>query len=205
MVEQLSIRCSCGSMRGIANNLSPQTGTHLICMCDDCQAYAHYLGKADEILDANGGTEVFQVAPAQLTLTEGQEHLRCLRLTKKGLYRWYAGCCKTPFANTVGSAKMPFAGVFIRFFDFDHDANKQERVFGPIRARIQARFGTGTMPPDAHQRAPFGLIWRSIKLLYSGWRQGLHTPSPFFVHPSGEPVVDPYVLTPEERNSLRIS
>ena len=106
MSTEVPLKCSCGSVQGVARDVSPKTGNRLVCMCDDCQAYAHHLGRAEHILDRNGGTEVFQLTPSQLTLTEGREHLRCLRLKEKGLMRWYAGCCNTPVANTLASPGM---------------------------------------------------------------------------------------------------
>ena len=35
----------------------------MVCYCDDCQAFLHYLGRAD-LLDALGGTDIVQMAPA---------------------------------------------------------------------------------------------------------------------------------------------
>ncbi len=61
----IPLKCKCGALRGLANDVSPTTGKRIICLCDDCQAYAYYLGRP-EILDANGGTDVIPVAPARL-------------------------------------------------------------------------------------------------------------------------------------------
>ena len=72
----------------------------MLCYCSDCQAYLHYLDRAD-LLDAHGGSDVVQVAPSSLTFTQGEQHIKGLRLTETGLYRWYAGCCHTPLGNTM--------------------------------------------------------------------------------------------------------
>jgi Family of unknown function (DUF6151) len=62
------------------------------------------------ILDVHGATDVIQTSPAQLTLTQGQEFLACMRLTEKGLLRWYAACCSTPIGNTLPNYRMSFVG-----------------------------------------------------------------------------------------------
>lgn len=97
-------------MRGVALNVRPSSGNRLTCMCDTCQAYAHHLGQADKILDQYGGTDVFQMTPSQLSITEGIENLRCLRLEGRGVLRWYAGCCNTPVANTGHLPRCPLSG-----------------------------------------------------------------------------------------------
>ena len=107
----IPLKCSCGAMRGFVHDISSQRGHRTVCMCNDCQAYAHYLGQAITVLDANGGTDVVPVAPANLEITQGIENLKCLRLTEKGMLRWYAGCCNTPIANSAAISKIPFAGL----------------------------------------------------------------------------------------------
>lgn len=200
---ELSLRCACGQLRGEARGLRPDGVNRLVCMCEDCQAYAHHLGRADEVLDAHGGTEVFQITPSQIVLTEGTEHLRCLRLTPKGLVRWYAGCCKTPVANTVAWARMPFAGVVHAFIDPEVKGSTTEQVLGPILALTQARYAVGDPPTGAYQSAPFSLIVRTLRFFARGMVKGAHQPSPFFDSESGQPVVEPTVLSEQERESLR--
>jgi len=76
-----------------------------VCYCRDCQAFAHFLGKVDAILDERGGSEIIQVLPRNLTFTQGIELLACMRLTEKGLLRWYAACCNTPIGKHAGHAE----------------------------------------------------------------------------------------------------
>ena len=99
------LACSCGAVRGVLRNANARNGSRLVCMCDDCQTYAHHLGRAGDILDAHGGTEVYQTYPARLGFTQGSEPVRCLRLSPKGLMRWHTGCCRTPIGNTFASAE----------------------------------------------------------------------------------------------------
>ena len=112
--DKIEMACDCGALRGHGIDLNPGTGRHLICMCKDCQAFARFLGR-EEILDQNGGTEIFQITPAQIRLEAGLDHLAAMRLGPKGAVRWYASCCNTPIANTTHMPGIPFAGVFCTF------------------------------------------------------------------------------------------
>jgi hypothetical protein len=38
MSLDLPLRCRCGRMRGVANNVSPSSGFRFVCYCKDCQA-----------------------------------------------------------------------------------------------------------------------------------------------------------------------
>src|ERR1700761_995518 len=109
MVGQVEVRCRCGEVRGVAADASPRTVNRVLCYCDDCQAYAHHLGRAD-LLDGKGGSDIVQMAPAAISFTKGKDRIAGLRLTEKGLYRWYATCCNTPVGNTMSPA-LPFVGI----------------------------------------------------------------------------------------------
>ena len=202
MTASIPLRCACAKIRGTATEISPAAVTRLSCMCDDCQAYAHWLGRAEEILDAHAGTEVVQLTPAQLQLTQGVEHVRCVRLGPKGLMRWYAGCCNTPLANTLASPKMPFAGLVHCFIDTTGIEGPIDAVLGPVRARVQGRFAPGELPEGGHRRAPVGIMARAAWQVFGAWRRGKHRPSPFF-DDNGTPVVAPEVLSEATREGLR--
>lgn len=197
------LKCNCGKLRGVANKLSSSPGRRIICLCDDCQAFAHYLGHADLVLDENGGTEILQMLPANLEITHGSENLKCLRLSDNGMLRWYAGCCNTPVANTAPYPKMPYVGVVHSVLDFAGDAESRDAGLGPVRARIQGKFGIGKLPEGTHQKAPLGLILRIMGFLISGFLRGKYAPSPFFDRRTGKPTVEPHVLSANEREALR--
>lgn len=186
-------------MRGTATGISPSAKTHSMCYCDDCQTFAHYLERADEVLDANGGTEAFGLAPAQITIEQGADQLRCVRLSPKGLHRWYADCCKTPVANTM-APNLPVAILIRNFIDLD-DAGV-ERAFGPMAGRIMARFAHGTLPPDAHQKAPIGFLLRVVAQVAGSWFRGAGQPSPFF-DASRQPRAPLHILERAQREALR--
>ena len=109
MADQVELRCRCGEVRARVTDASPRTVNRIVCYCDDCQAFAHRLGRAD-LLNAQGGSDIVQLAPATLTFLQGQHRIAGLRLTPKGLFRWYASCCNTPVGNTLTPA-IPFVGI----------------------------------------------------------------------------------------------
>lgn len=172
-------------------------------MCDDCQLYAHWLGSAERVLDEYGGTDIFQLAPAQLQITAGVEQIACMRLTEKGVMRWYTECCRTPIANTLASAKVPFAGVVHTFMDHQGDGRSRDEALGPVRAKIHARYCPGDPPADAHPKAPLGLIVRAVRQLLGGVIRRASRPSPFF-DAQGKPIAEPYLVSDKERGTLRV-
>lgn len=171
-------------------------------MCVDCQTYAHFLGRAAEILDAHGGTDVFQLAPGQLELRQGADRLRCVRLSPKGAMRWYTECCKTPVGNTAPSPSVPFVGVPHLFMDHGGSPGGRERDLGPVRYWVQGRDGHGRLPPGTHPRFPPRLLVRTAYLLLRAKLTGLSRPTPFW-DARGRPTVEPLVLSREERARLR--
>src|SRR3989344_5726943 len=112
-MSDVSLKCNCGKVRGVACNISPEAGTRLVCYCSDCRAFILHLC-GEKLLDQYGGADNFQMAIANFKITQGIDHLRCLRLTEKGMFRWYTDCCKTPIGNTL-SAGVPFVALFYAF------------------------------------------------------------------------------------------
>jgi hypothetical protein len=199
--REIPIKCSCGTFRGMAIDLSPANSNRSICLCDDCQAYAHYLGRASDVLDTNGGTDICPIAPAKLKITHGRDHLKSLRLSEKGMIRWYAGCCKSPIANCIPMAKLPFAGVFMTILEAS--SAEIDQILGPVQTRVQGRFGIGSLPKDTHPTVPLSFLVRTVRFLLTGVLKRQYAPSPFFDSQTAQPVVEPYVLTPTERENLR--
>ena len=85
MATDLTLRCSCGEFEGVLRGASPENGTHGICYCNDCQAFAHFLGRATEILDDHGGTDIYQTSPARLKFTKGKDRVACVTLTPQAV------------------------------------------------------------------------------------------------------------------------
>ena len=78
----LSLQCRCGHVHGVASGVSPFTGFRFVCYCHDCQAFARFLGRPD-VLDAAGGTDIFQMAQGRVKLTAGTDAVRCLSLSRR--------------------------------------------------------------------------------------------------------------------------
>lgn len=191
-MADLHLKCHCGAVEGRAENLSPEAGNRIVCCCDDCQAFADYLGR-DDILDEYGGTDIFQLPPARVSITRGADRLRCLRLGPRGLIRWYTDCCNTPVGNTV-SAGVPFIGMVHSFMG---DAGVRDRALGPALGYVQTRFAR--RPPPAgrgHPRIPPRILFRAVLKVLLWKLRGRHRPSPFF-DAGGKPVSEPHIVNSE--------
>ncbi|HEX7113879.1 MAG TPA: DUF6151 family protein, partial [Steroidobacter sp.] len=147
----MEIRCECGAFRAQLEPFPKGTPGRFVCYCDDCQVFAHYLNRED-LLDSAGGTEVIPVYPAQIEIVAGREALKCLRLSPKGLHRWYASCCNTPIANA--NPGLPWVGIAHRAFTVK-DPGYLERTFGDVRSRVMGRFARGTPPSGTAEKVGF--------------------------------------------------
>jgi Family of unknown function (DUF6151) len=195
--SELPLRCRCGHVRGVARGVSPSNGFHFVCYCKDCQAFARFLERPD-VLDPLGGTDIFQMPPGRVTLTAGADALRCLRLSDKGVLRWYTDCCRTPIANTAG-AGFPIVGMIHSFVDHAADGRSRNEALGPPLCRIYERSATGPLPPDAPPPPSLRtFVHRALKML-EWWARGLARPNPFFDDRTKAPRSAPRVLTPSER------
>lgn len=189
-MTDISLKCSCGEVRGTAKNITPSNGLRIVCCCDDCQSFAHYLNRSDDILDKFGGTDISQTSQAQVLIEHGAEHLRSVKLKQKGLVRWYTECCKTPIGNTMNGS-MPFIGVIHNFMD---DAGSRDANLGPVKSYVMGKYA---IEPPTHSNTsdkfPISITFKVIgKIL--GWKlRGMHKPSSFF-NADGKPVSRPTVL-----------
>jgi Family of unknown function (DUF6151) len=197
-VSEAKLSCRCGAVEGVVRGASPQNVNRVTCYCEDCQAFLHQLGRAD-LLNAKGGTDIIQVAPASLTFTKGQDRIAGLRLTPKGLFRWHTTCCNTPVGNTAAPA-IPFVGLVAETFGLE----QAQGAFGPPTGAIFGKFATGEPPPGSTS-LNLGLMLRAIgKVL--GWKFGGRVwPHPFFKARTSEALFPVKVLSPTEREALRAS
>lgn len=204
MPTDLPTRCSCGTLRGVASGVSAATGNRIVCYCDDCQLFAHFLGRADEILDPHGGSDIFQTSPARLRITEGAERLACMRLTPKGLLRWYADCCRTPIGNTLATHHDAFVGLIHACIDEAAAGRPLDAVLGPVRARVYGRYAKGGRTElRAHDGVPVSEILRVAGRLLVWRLRGDHRRSPFFDARTGRPRSTPYVLNASELRDVQ--
>jgi uncharacterized protein DUF6151 len=187
------LRCRCGTVSGWVKE--PRSANRVVCYCKDCQAFAYFLGQENQILDERGGSDVIQILPKNLSFTRGIEALKCIRLTDKGLLRWYASCCNTPIGNTLASYKISFVGIVHTCLE-NADTPLHDS-FGPVRAWGNTGGARGEPKPKSSG------IGRTIRWFLStvlkaridgGYRQ-----TPFFLAGKGTPIVTPRVLSTAER------
>jgi hypothetical protein len=198
MGDQVELRCRCGEVRARVTEASRRTVNHIVCYCDDCQAFAHQIGRAD-LLNSKGGSDIVQLAPASLVFLQGQHRIVGLRLTPKGLFRWYANCCNTPVGNTLTPA-IPFVGIIAQ--GFDHATRGAEEVFGPPSGAILGKYAIGE-PPAGSTGLNLPLLLRAIGRVL-GWRlRGKAWPHPFFEKGKDGPAYPFTVLPREQRDALR--
>ncbi len=192
--------CRCGQVRGVAGEVSPSNGFRFVCYCKDCQAFARVLDRPD-VLDAAGGTDIFQMPPGRVKLTAGGDAVRCLRFSGK-VFRWYADCCRTPIANTAATSHFPFLGLVHSFMSAEAEGRSRDEVIGPPLCRIYERSAMAPFPPNAPPPPSFGMFARRGSKLLGWWLRGLGRPSPYFDDHTNAPLSTPRVLTPSERAAL---
>ena len=199
MVSNIPLKCECGLLTGVVEGIVSDKRNRFTCLCDDCQAFAVWLGKAKRILDEDGGTEILPVVPPKLKILTGFENLKCVKLSPKGMDRWYAGCCNTAIANTANS-KMPFAGLVHTIIYVEGQARQD--LLGPLVARIQGKFGKRPLREGTFEGTPLKVMMVMIRFMIPAFLKRQNKPTPFYTD-AGEPAVKPAVLKKEERESLR--
>lgn len=197
MTADLDFRCACGTVRGMLLAVSPEAGVRYVCHCDDCQAFTHFLKRADDVLDANAGTDVFQTPASRLRITHGAGHLACMKVTKGPLLRWYADCCNTPLANTYGTSKFSFMSVVLWRFDPD----VRDRVLGPPSGHVWVKFAKGDMAGVKLASIP-AMICRILARAVSARLSGDYRKNPLFDPRTGAPIAIPHQLTSDERAAI---
>ncbi|SDW57684.1 hypothetical protein SAMN05444358_1011196 [Ruegeria halocynthiae] len=185
--RDLTFSCDCKTLSGRIKEHGVKSGTHVVCYCHDCRAAQLYFKQPDP---APGPVEIFQMAPEDIEIETGAEHLAVMQLSPKGMLRWYAKCCNAPLATTPMTPKFPFAGFIVkRILNPD--------VLGPITTRGFVPGPDGKQSHEKLRYAVVGLLKRTLRSRLSGsWKK-----TPFFKFETGEPVAHPTVLTKEERTT----
>jgi hypothetical protein len=195
--KNLPLRCRCGRVRGIANQVAPHAGLRFVCYCDDCQMFARFLKRPD-VLDTAGGTDIFQMPVGRVKLTAGIDAVRCLRLSSK-VFRWYTDCCKTPIGNTAGP-RFPIVGLIHSFMEAD--GQFRDETLGAPLCRIFERSAAGVLPSNAPAPPSISLYALRGSKLLGWWLRGLGRPNPFFDDRTNAPISEPRILSPSERAPL---
>ncbi|MBX3183803.1 MAG: hypothetical protein KIT72_06740 [Polyangiaceae bacterium] len=200
MDDEVEVRCDCGKVRGLVARLTRAQVNHLACYCEDCRAFLRFLERED-LLDDHGGTTIVQLSPYTVRFEQGASELCCMRLSPKGMIRWYAGCCQTPMGNTL-SAGITFAGLTASTLQLSPE-ERQARLGPALKGNLQG--AQNGPPPDEHPTSFARLIakvigrmvkWKVLSLVVDRGKA-----SPYF-DASGAPRATPKVLTLEERRAL---
>jgi hypothetical protein len=165
------------------------------------EAFARFLERPD-VLNPAGGTDIFQMPPARVKLSAGTDAVRCLRLSDKGVLRWYTECCRTPIGNTAASPRFPVVAVVHSFMIQIGDGCSRDEVLGPPLCRIYERSAVAPLPPNAPAPPSFGVFARRASKIFAWWVLGLGRPSPLFDAHTNAPRAVPRVLTRTERAAL---
>jgi hypothetical protein len=189
-MEEVKLSCRCGKVQGRITNAKPSSGNRLVCYCKDCRKFAKQFNLGEGILDEFGGTEVLQLAPSNVKIDQGIEYIACMRLTPKGMNRWYTSCCDTPI-GTVPKPTIPFVGVMRTFIAPEQSL---EHAFGPVLGTVyseQAEDKLGNNPnlPKSSKLALAKVAGQTLIWKVSGKGQ----PNPFF-NSEGRTIIKPTIL-----------
>src|SRR5882672_7310701 len=133
------LRCLCGTIQGRVD--AEHSASRAVCYCRDCQAFARFLGRQDEILNGQGGTEIIATLPRFVHFAEGKDNLACMSLGEKGLLRWYAACCRTPIGNTPRDRKISYVGLVSTCLA--GAGTSLEESFGPLKIALNTNSARG--------------------------------------------------------------
>lgn len=190
----ITFHCRCGTLRGEIEARAVYARAR--CYCRDCQAFARALGRED-VLDAEGGTDIVAMLPAGVRFTDGADRLACLALSPKGLLRWYARCCDTPIANTPRDPNVAYVGVLRPCLQGDPDA--LDAAVGPSRIALNVKSARGQV--SATPLRTFVGVLRIMRGVLVARLRGRYRDNPFFVADPPRPIVEPRVLTLAERKA----
>jgi hypothetical protein len=177
---------------------NPRSSNRVLCYCADCQAFAHFLGDAQRVLDARGGSDVIQVLPKNVAFTQGLDALACMRLRPKGLLRWYARCCRTPIGNTLPTPKLSFIGLVHSCLA--GDGVSLDESCGPVGVWVNTQGAKGDPKPKA---AGSGKMIRwFLRTALRARFNGDYRRNPLFHPETGAPIVTPQALSSDEWSRL---
>lgn len=186
----VDLQCRCGKIKGQIKQVSPSAVKQLVCYCEDCRKFALHLQSEGGSINQFGGSELYLAAPAKVEIIEGKQQLACLRLTRKGIYRWYSQCCNTPIANTVG-IKLPLVTVYQDFVAAEQTSALQSQVedLGAVNEDEALK----PLPKALLGASPGITKFKLIVKLLSWKLTGKGKPNPFFEN-SGRAKVKPLIL-----------
>ena len=180
----IPLRCRCGQVQGEVG--TAHTYVRASCYCKDCRAFAQWLGTPGLIDDA-GGVDLVAMAPSQVRFTAGEDRIACMSLSPRGIYRWYAACCRTPLGNTPRTPAVHYLGLSTDCLD----PAAADAAFGPAR-RCVINTDSATAPVRKTRIAFVSGGLRILAGIASAKLRGRRE-SPFFDSATGKPIKVPEV------------
>ena len=154
-MPDLPLQCSCGAVRGTVRDVTPSSVFHFVCHCADCRTFLRHIGRGKDLLTRHGGTGVVHSTPARVTLTEGHDQVGLIRLSPRGLLRFYATCCHSPLGSMLDKPSTPLVSLSRAALPADADPH-----LGPPIG-IRARSATGDRSTlEAADKVPLGVTVR---------------------------------------------
>ena len=196
MSNQVEMRCRCGEVR--RRSRTRRRGRSIAWFAIAVTARRlRITSAAPTCLTRRAAVTSSRSRPPHSPSCRDSDRIVGLRLTPKGLFRWYANCCNTPLGNTL-TPKIPFVGIIAQAFD--NGPQRSDDVFGPPIGAILGKHAIG-VPPAGSTGLNLSLMLRAIACVL-GWRlRGKAWPHPFF-NTSG-PIYPLTVLPHEQREALR--
>jgi Family of unknown function (DUF6151) len=195
----LPFACACGEVAGWIARAGPTEGDHVICHCTDCQYFATHLAAGRRVLDAAGGTSLFQSRCARMHLSSGRDKLACIHLTEKPTLRWYATCCSTPMFNTYANGRVPYLSTLTA----NCDRARRDGLLGPAIGHLFTKDAIAD-PGDVPRMSMAKLMRRFFRRLLQDLASGDRRRSALFDSVTLEPIAKPYRLL-DRNNSERAS
>jgi len=190
------LACRCGLVQGQVDG--SHTYGRAVCYCTDCQAFARFLGRPQEILNRQGGSDIVATHPQHVQFTQGFDHVACMSLSPRGLLRWYAACCQTAIGNTPRDPGMAYVGLLTDCLSATD--NEIDTTFGRATVAIKTESAHGEV--KATPVATFFAVLKIMGNVALARLGGSYRRNPFFVSGTAQPVKPLKVLNKAERQAL---
>ena len=192
-----NLECECGAVSWEIHESDPRLGIRYVCHCDDCQAYAQFLGAPDRLLDSHAGTDAYQLPASRFQIARGSDQLACVQVTSRPLLRWYCISCRTPVANTYHTSKLSFLSLPIP----RTRSSEVDQVLGPSSGHVWTKFGRGDLSDVRQVNIP-AMLWRMFSRIVSARWTGDYRSNPLFDPSTAAPIAPPKRLAAAQRSEL---
>lgn len=197
MSGDLSFACQCSAVRGVVRDASPDQGNRVVCYCKDCQALARLCAAEDRVLNAHGGTDLYQSRCARMELHAGADKLACVHLTEEATLRWHTTCCRTPMFNSYSNGRVPYVTTLLGNCDHEQCGTLLGAPLGHLFVEEAS-----SAPGDVPRMTMFNLMRRFLGRMVKDLLSGDHRRSALFDAKTLAPISPPTRLTANERAAL---